>query len=407
MYFEQALTALTHLPETQDTLEVGVDIRLALRNSHWPLGHHETASEHLRDAERLATALGQPRQLGWIAAYLSEHARMSGHAPDAPALAERALAIAEGLGDLSLCVAANYYLGTAHFVVGDYRRTDEAFPRILRLLAGNLVRERCGLAGFPAVMARFFWISAMIERGDFGRGLIEAQAAMVLAEALDHPYSLTHALLASGRLHGVRGNLDHAIQLTERALALSRDFNLAQPLPMVADVLGHLYALSGRVAEGISLLEEALRAMESMRMVQWRSPLIARLGETYLLADRPEDAFTLMGHGLALAREHGHRGAEASARRLLGDIASHHDRPDVGTAEAHYGAAMTLASPLGMRPLIAHCHLGLARLYRRSGKREQAREHIAAATTTYREMEMALSLAQAETEMAAVESGQR
>jgi hypothetical protein len=37
-----------------------------------------------------------------------------------------------------------------------------------------------------------------------------------------------------------------------------------------------------------------------------------------------------------------------------------------------------------MRPLIAHCHLGLAKLYRRTDKREQAREHLATATTMYR-----------------------
>ena len=112
-YFEQALTALTHLPETPETLEQGIDVRLALRNSLWPLGRMETGLEHLRDAERLAEVLGDQRRLGWIAAYLSEHARQTGHAADAPRFAERAQVIAEGLGDLPLRVAASYYLGTA------------------------------------------------------------------------------------------------------------------------------------------------------------------------------------------------------------------------------------------------------------------------------------------------------
>jgi hypothetical protein len=38
--------------------------------------------------------------------------------------------------------------------------------------------------------------------------------------------------------------------------------------------------------------------------------------------------------------------------------------------------------------LVAHCHLGLGRLYRRVGHREQAREHVTTATTMYREMGM-------------------
>jgi hypothetical protein len=57
---------------------------------------------------------------------------------------------------------------------------------------------------------------------------------------------------------------------------------------------------------------------------------------------------------------------------------------------------MALAEELGMRPLVAHCQLGLGQLSRRRGKREQAREHLTAATTLYREMDMRLWLERAE-----------
>jgi hypothetical protein len=75
-------------------------------------------------------------------------------------------------------------------------------------------------------------------------------------------------------------------------------------------------------------------------LVQWRSPLIVHLGETYLLAHRPENAHTLAQRGLTLAGEHGHRGVEAWALSLLGEIAAHHERPDVAAAETQYGAAL-------------------------------------------------------------------
>ena len=61
---------------------------------------------------------------------------------------------------------------------------------------------------------------------------------------------------------------------------------------------------------------------------------------------------------------------------------------------------MALASELGMRPLLAHCHLGLGKLHRRTGQREQAHAHLTAATTMYREMAMAFWLAQTEAELA-------
>lgn len=51
-----------------------------------------------------------------------------------------------------------------------------------------------------------------------------------------------------------------------------------------------------------------------------------------------------------------------------------------------------------MRPLVAHCQLGLGRLYRRTGERGQAGEHLTTATTMYREMAMRFWLEQAEAE---------
>ena len=91
------------------------------------------------------------------------------------------------------------------------------------------------------------------------------------------------------------------------------------------------------------------------------------------------------------------RGWQAWALRLLGEVAARRDPPE--HAEGHYRDALALAEELGMRPLVAHCHLGLGKLYRRTGQREQAREHFTSATAMYREMEMRFFLEQAEAEM--------
>jgi hypothetical protein len=84
---------------------------------------------------------------------------------------------------------------------------------------------------------------------------------------------------------------------------------------------------------------------------------------------------------------------------VLGEIAATASPLDADGAEAHYRQAMALARQLGMRPLIAHCHLGLGKLYHRTDKREQTREHLTIATTMYREMGMTYWLEKAEAEM--------
>ena len=69
------------------------------------------------------------------------------------------------------------------------------------------------------------------------------------------------------------------------------------------------------------------------------------------------------------------------------------------SASAYYRDALVLAEELGMRPLVAHCHLGLGKLYRRTGQREQAQEHLTTATSMYREMDMTYWLEKAEAEI--------
>jgi len=56
-----------------------------------------------------------------------------------------------------------------------------------------------------------------------------------------------------------------------------------------------------------------------------------------------------------------------------------------------------------VRPLVAHCHLGLGKLYRRTGKREHAREHLTTAATMFREMGMTYWLEKAEDQLMASE----
>ena len=78
------------------------------------------------------------------------------------------------------------------------------------------------------------------------------------------------------------------------------------------------------------------------------------------------------------------------------EIAAHQDPPEVEKADDHYRQAMVLAEELGMRPLLAHCHLGLGKLHCHTGKSEGAQRHLTTATAMYGEMDMRFWLEQAE-----------
>ena len=139
------------------------------------------------------------------------------------------------------------------------------------------------------------------------------------------------------------------------------------------------------------MLEGSLRALEAMGHTVGQSVQFVYLSAAYALTDRHDDALAAAGRALTVSRDHGHRNAEAKALRLLGDISARRD--SMGGAERHYRDALGLAEELEIRPLIAHCHAGLGRLFECAGKecagkREEARRHLTAAQAMYREMDM-------------------
>ena len=387
--FEQALTALHPLPDTRRNIESAIDLRLDLRQSLFPLGELAMVLVYLREAERLARTLDDPRRLGWVSAYMSgHHVHTGGHVTEVRTLAQRVEIISERLGDGALHIAAQYYLAAASCLSGDYRATERVCRKLMQSLHDQRPRDRFGLVVSPAVMSRATLVRALAERGAFDEGEAHGHEAIQIAEALDHPFSVVIGCLDLAYLKRVRGELTEAARLLECAVAQCREWNITSHTPVAMAALGHVYAWSGRIEEGVSCLQLAVADSERTGIGYHHSLSVVQLGEAYLLADQVEDARACADRAVMLARGRGERGTEAWALRLLGDIGSHHARPDVTTAAAHYGAAMSLASKLEMRPLIAHCHHGLGRLYRRTGNPGQAQEHLTTATAMYGEMGM-------------------
>jgi tetratricopeptide (TPR) repeat protein len=194
------------------------------------------------------------------------------------------------------------------------------------------------------------------------------------------------------------GDVDTALRVFERGVALlrARGFGDANML----SGLGYAYTLSGRLSEALPLLEEALEVAGSISaMGLGRAVRISRLAEAYLLAGRTDEAFDHARSAVNLSREHKERANEAAGLRVLAETMACGDPLDAKTAGEQYAAGLALAQGLGMRPLIAHCHLGLGKLHARTGKYPEAQEHLRTAAAMYREMGMQSWLERTEAKM--------
>ncbi len=391
----EALRALERLPETPDTLAQAIDIRLELRIALVPLGRYQDVLVVMREAEGLATRLGDPARLGRVLADICARLRnVAGEHLQAIEVGQRALAIAAESGDRELEREAQYRTGQAYFAIGD-------FPQALHFFSPCAEGAREGSGQQSPLIASWShsWLALTLSSlGRFVDASLHAQEALRIAEGADHPFTLAEALTGVASVCLAQGDLDRAMDALERARVLTRTSNL-QPWAILAR-LGYACALSARPAQGRDLLEEVIQNATTMSsMGVGRAMQLAWLGEAYLLEGRLDDALQRAQEAVSLAQRHQERSHEAWGLRLLGEIASRRDPPALETAEDCYREALALAGHLSMRPLAAHCHFDLGRLFRKTDQHEQARQHLATATTMYREMDMRFWLEQAKAEV--------
>jgi tetratricopeptide (TPR) repeat protein len=405
LYFEQALTALAHLPDNRETREQAIDLHFNVRNSLVVLGEgDERVREHLRAAEALANALGDERRLARVNERIARELLAQGEHEQAVTACERTIAMARTLDDYGLEVMATLSLGLAYYCLGNYPKAVEALGRNLVPLDNPVVRERFGGILLPFATSRAALALALAERGEFIEAVARCTEAIHIAEVVGHPYSVTVTYQRMGHLHLRRGDLHQATLALERALEVCRGVDSPPLFHAVSSTLGYAYALSGRSAEAIPLPEEAVERPAMSANNEGQSLRTISLSEAYLLAGREADARAAAQRALGLARQHKEKGYEAYTLRLLGEIEARENPHDISEAGNHYGQALALAEELGMRPLIGHCHVGLGKLYRRIGSRQQAEEHLTTATAMMREMEMGLWLENAEVELKTLES---
>ena len=191
--------------------------------------------------------------------------------------------------------------------------------------------------------------------------------------------------------------MQQAILWLERSLETCRLWDQPLLLYVSAATLGYAYVLADRVSDALPLLEQSV-AMEVMGVM--RSRVHVWLSEAYLRLGRLDEALALAARGLEVCRTQARQGDQAWTLRLLGAIHAHRHPLQVELAAAAYQQALALAEGLGMRPLQAHCHLGLGTLYATTGQREQARAELSTAIDRYCALDMTFWLPQAQAALA-------
>ena len=172
----------------------------------------------------------------------------------------------------------------------------------------------------------------------------------------------------SGKSTSVAG-ISHADSSPRAGPCAQPNVELRHADTVRAATLGAAYALAGRADEARPLVADAIEGFRSRpahirpaRTRLARGRPTSRPGGSTRPRPRPRGAGAHPPSGSAGREAYGPPPRSAISRRP----AAPRTLPKL---QGHYREALALAGELGMRPLVAHCHLGLGKLYRRTGDR--------------------------------------
>jgi class 3 adenylate cyclase len=290
-------------------------------------------------------------------------------------------------GDLRTRGYAQYIAGLSCRDTGRFHDAIREYGRGVALFPTPEQGAEAGLV-FPIYVSLCAWRSEVYAAlGAFEDALASATEALRMAGEIRHPSSLTLGDAYLGYVHILRGDVEAGLPYLERGLAIGQEHDLIHGIMANGLYLAYGLLLLGERERGLDCLARALQKSVGAFTPQW-----TRYGtvtaSAYLAADRSAEAPAEIEQGLALASERGARGYRAPLLRLRAEALARRPAGDTGRARQCLDEALAVATELGMRPEIAHCHAGLAWVHRRAGERSAAETHLATATALFRGLGM-------------------
>jgi class 3 adenylate cyclase/tetratricopeptide (TPR) repeat protein len=399
-FYDDALAALRHLPESRETFALAVDLRLDLRPPLLQLGRLDDIHRLSKEAESMALQVDDEERLARAYSYLVNYHYLLGEPARTIEYGARCLAIAERRHDPALATLARRYLGHSHHAQGQHRMA-------VQVLEDNITALEADIPGRPPIsdttanVASSAWLAwALADLGEFDRADACLDRARAQADLARHPYSQAIAWTLTGAVWYARGQIDRAVPTLARSLELCEQASLTVWQPIPATVLGACLIALDRKDDGMALLRDGVRRAESLGVMAYLSRWMLHLAEGLLMTGDVAAARATADRAMALALAHGERAHEAMAWRVLADVSAKEASFDA--ARQAYEQALTLTDELGLRPQMARAHFDLGRLQRRLGHLRDAEDHLARAIVLFADMGMRSWLEMSQPELKAL-----
>jgi predicted ATPase len=339
----------------------------------------------LARARELCGRIGDPRQQFGIMLARWEWHIVRGDLRTCVDQSADGMALAERLRDPGMMMEALFMPGVTMFYRGQFAGARACFENAL---AGYDDRARTKFwtasTGHDAgVTHRGYLALTLWQLGYPDQALELGRATCDLARTIGHAFSLEHAVdFAAYLSHYCRlGAEVQARGEEEAALATEQGFPFWHALGTLHQGAGML--LQGQREESLPLLLEGFTAFRATGAEVRVPSYLGMLGDAYVQLRRFEDAHQVLGEALAVAEKNDDRCHEAELHRLQGELLLAESPDRLSDAEACFRRALETARCQQSKGWELRATMSLARLWRRQGRRGDARAALAAIYGTY------------------------
>jgi tetratricopeptide (TPR) repeat protein len=378
------LNVLASTPSTPERAEQEIMLQTSLARALLVTkGYTEEAEQAYERALELCESAGEIPQLFSVLRGIASFYILRSEYGKAMQMGERILHLAEHLDDIDMRVEGHMVLGYNLAFLRDPQIGLDHLEKAIALYdPGRQRGRRLGLGTNPGVISLtvsglFLWMLGYPDRARK-----HAADAIMLAQKMDHPYSITYAQFHSGLLNLWLGNVESAQECGQAVLQLAEEHGYQIWSAVGACLRGAALVGMGSTEKGLALIEQGLNAYRGLKTPPVFWPLLLYLcAAAYGAASRPQDGLLLMNEAIEIASAGSGKTLTSEFLILQGGLLLALSPANAAEAESLYQQAVDNAREVHAPMLELRAAIRLSRLWQEQGKAEQARKLLSDAYT--------------------------
>jgi adenylate cyclase len=371
----RGLELLALIPDSPKRDQEELMLQLSFAKAWRCQGPSPQAIKAINRARELCQQLGEPAQLSRVLGELSIYHYVRAEHQQALDIGGEALSLAQQAEEPMLEAEGHWHLGFINFGLGDYPTAKTHLDKVLSFYNpeqhhNSFVLLRGVDAGLSAMAydACCLWCLGYPDQA-----LKRGEEVLALAQEFDHPFTLADVFCYAGcMLNQMRREPSALKENAEALIRLADEKSLEGYLGMAVSCLGEALAMLGQDQEAIAQIREGMGISESTSVKLYRSVILRSLAKAQGEAGNTQNGLALLAEALEMIEKTGERHWEAELYLLRGEFLD--KQGDEAGAEDGFRQAIQVSRSQRAKSWELRAATGLARLWQKQGRVEEARE---------------------------------